>query len=95
MLKVVPKKIYALVTVVPTVFLTVTVFTAGYLNVGMFFNRHDTLGNTNGTLSVILIVLVALILLDCGRSWLDLLKKDKPVGLAIPPKTGVRAGAVK
>lgn len=81
-LKVAPKKKYALVTAVPTAFLTITVFTAGYYNISMFFNRHDMLGNINGMLSIVLMILVALILLDSVRVWAELLKLAKPAGLS-------------
>lgn len=80
-LKIAPKKSYAWVTFAPLSFLSVTVITAGIMNVQMFFKRGDTLGNTNGTVSIILIVLVIITLLDSIRLWLQLLKTDKPVGM--------------
>lgn len=80
-LKIAAKKSYALITAVPLAFLTVTVFMAGFLNVDLFFKRHDTLGNINGVLSIILLILVAIILIDSGRSWLRMLKAEKPEGL--------------
>lgn len=80
-LKIHTKKAYSLVTLVPLSFLSVTVLTAGVLNVGMFFKRGDTLGNINGTVSIVLIVLVIITLLDCIRLWLKLLKTDKPAGM--------------
>lgn len=80
-LKVAPKKIYALISVVPLAFLTVTVFNAGFLNVGLFFKRNDVLGNINGTLSILLLILVAITLIDSLRSWLRLIKAPKPEGL--------------
>lgn len=80
-LKVGKKKIYALITAVPLAFLTVTVFMAGFLNVELFFKRHDTLGNINGVMSVVLLVLVAIILVDSCRSWLNLIKLPSPQGL--------------
>lgn len=80
-LKIAPKKSYAWVTFAPLAFLSVTVIAAGIMNVQMFFKRGDALGNTNGTVSVILIVLVVITLLDSIRLWLQLLKNDKPVGM--------------
>ncbi|WP_371370844.1 carbon starvation protein A [Sporomusa aerivorans] len=80
-LKIAPKKSYAWVTFAPLIFLSVTVITAGVMNVQMFFKRGDALGNTNGTVSIILIVLVVITLLDSVRLWLQLLKNDKPVGM--------------
>ena len=80
-LKIAPKKSYAWVTAAPLAFLSVTVITAGVMNVGMFFKRGDSLGVTNGTVSVILIILVVITLLDSIRKWMELLKTDKPVGM--------------
>ncbi|TCL40050.1 carbon starvation protein [Anaerospora hongkongensis] len=80
-LKVAPKKSYAWVTAAPLAFLAVTVITAGILNVGMFYRRGDMLGNINGTVSIVLIVLVIITLLDSFRAWNQLLKKDKPEGM--------------
>ena len=79
-LKIAPKS-YALITFVPMVFLVVTVIAAGIMNVGMFFKRGDLLGNINGTVSIVLIILVVITLIDCARKWLELLKTDKPVGM--------------
>ena len=80
-LKIAQKKSYAWITAAPLAFLTVTVITAGIMNVGMFFKRGDALGNINGSVSIILIVLVVITLLDTGRKGLELLKTDKPVGM--------------
>jgi carbon starvation protein len=80
-LKIAPKKSYAWITFAPLIFLSVTVITAGIMNVQMFFKRGDALGNTNGTVSIVLIVLVIITLLASIRLWLQLLKSDKPVGM--------------
>ncbi|MPN14526.1 hypothetical protein SDC9_161853 [bioreactor metagenome] len=80
-LKVAPKKSYAWVTAAPLAFLTVTVITAGIMNVSMFFKRGDSLGTTNGVVSVVLIILVIITLIDSVRKWNQLLKNDKPVGM--------------
>lgn len=80
-LKIAPKKSYALVTFVPFVFLAITVITASVMNIKMFFNRGDTLGTTNGSISVMLLVLVAVTLLDSVRVWLRLLKTPAPEGM--------------
>lgn len=80
-LKVGSKKSYALITAAPLAFLTVTVFTAGVLNVDLFFKRSDVLGNINGSMSIILLILVAIILVDSCRGWLRLLKGIQPEGL--------------
>jgi carbon starvation protein len=82
-LKISSKKSYAWVTFAPLSFLTVTVIYAGFLNVTMFYKRGDALGHINGTVSIILIVLVIITLLDSIRKWIELLKTDKPVGMNI------------
>ncbi len=79
--KVAPKKSYAWITLAPLIFLSITVITAGIMNVNMFYKRGDTLGNTNGTISIVLIVLVVITLLDSIRKWIELMKNDKPVGM--------------
>lgn len=80
-LKIAPKKSYAWVTFGPLSFLSITVIYAGIMNVGMFFQRGDSLGTINGYVSIVLIVLVIVTLFDCIRKWLELLKTDKPVGM--------------
>jgi carbon starvation protein len=80
-LKIAPKKSYALVTFAPLVFLSATVIMAGVMNVQMFFNRGDALGNTNGVLSIVMIILTVITLGDSIRLWLQLLKTEKPVGM--------------
>jgi carbon starvation protein len=80
-LKIAPKKSYAWITAAPLTFLSVTVLTAGVMNADMFFKRGDGLGNTNGTVSIVLIILVIITLLDSIRKWVELLKIDKPVGM--------------
>lgn len=80
-LKIAAKKSYAWVTFAPLLFLSTTVISAGVMNIGMFYKRGDTLGNINGTVSIILVILVAITLLDNLRVWLPLLKTDKPVGM--------------
>lgn len=82
-LKIAPKKSYAWITLVPLSFLTITVIYAGVLNMIMFFKRGDMLGNVNGSVSIILILLVIITLLDSIRKWLELIKIDKPVGMNI------------
>ncbi|BBB92972.1 MAG TPA: carbon starvation protein A [Methylomusa anaerophila] len=80
-LKIAAKKAYVWITLAPLSFLSVTVLAAGIMNAQMFLKRGDALGIANGTISIILIVLVIVTLLDSIRVWLSLLKSDKPVGL--------------
>lgn len=80
-LKIAPKKSYAWVTFGPLVFLAITVIYAGIMNVGMFFKRGDSLGTVNGSVSIVLIILVVITLLDSIRKWNELLKTDGPVGM--------------
>lgn len=94
-LKISPKKSYAWVTFAPLSFLTVTVIYAGILNVAMFYKRGDALGNINGTVSIVLIVLVIITLLDSIRKWIELLKTDKPVGMNIETQEVCTFGTTK
>lgn len=80
-LKIGAKKSYAWVTFGPLVFLAITVIYAGIMNVGMFFRRGDSLGTVNGSVSIVLIVLVIVTLLDSIRKWNELLKTDGPIGM--------------
>lgn len=94
-LKIAPKKSYAWITFAPVAFLSVTVMYAGILNLQMFFKRGDLLGNINGTVSVVLIILVFVTLIDCIRKWLELLKNEKPVGMNIEEPDSCPIGGVK
>lgn len=80
-LKVSSNKNHVWITLLPLSFLSVTVITAGIMNVGMFFKRGDSLGNVNGTVSLVLIALVVVTLLDSIRKWIELFKTKTPVGM--------------
>lgn len=80
-LKVGKKKSYALITFLPLLFLTATVFSAGFSSISTFYKRGDTLGNINGSITILLLILVGIIVLDSARSWLPLLKTPEPIGL--------------
>lgn len=82
-LKIAAKKSYALVTFVPLLFLSVTVLTAGGMSARNFFARGNTLGNIDGTVCIILILLVLITLIDSIRKWRTLLKNPQPVGMNI------------
>jgi len=72
------KKIYALITFIPCVLITVTTFTAGLMNVRTYLSKGQML---NVWLSVAIIVLVVIIIADNVRVWFKLLQTDKPIGL--------------
>lgn len=72
------KKSYAYVTFIPMCFLAVTVFTAGIMNIGIYYAKSQML---NVFLSVFLIILVTIILVDSFRLWNNLIKLDKPTGM--------------
>lgn len=82
-LKIAAKKSYAYITFAPLLFLAITVMYAGAMNMMMFFKRGDTLGIINGSVSVVLMILVVVTLVDSIRKWLELLKTDKPIGMNI------------
>jgi len=72
------RKIYALITVIPCMLITVTTFTAGIMNIRTYLSKGQML---NVWLSVAIIVLVVIIIADNVRVWLKLLQTDKPIGL--------------
>jgi carbon starvation protein len=80
-LKIAPVKNYAYVTLVPCAFLAVTVITAGAKNTMMYFGMNTTLGSINGTASIILILLTAVILIDCASKWIKLWGTKEPAGM--------------
>lgn len=82
-LKVSAYKSYAWATFAPMVFLAITVIYAGTMNLIMYFKRGDSLGMINGSVSIILLILVIVTLLDSMRKWLELLKVNNPMGMNI------------
>lgn len=84
-LKISANKSYALITFTPLVLLAVTVIAAGVMNVGIFLQKHDFTGNLDAGISIILVILVAIIIIDNARKWLELLKTEKPVGMNVEP----------
>jgi carbon starvation protein len=77
-LRISEKKIYALVTLVPCAFVSITTFVAGIMNVQMYLKRDMML---NAVLSIVIIVLVTVIIVDNIRVWMGLLKTEKPIGM--------------
>jgi len=94
-LKISIRKSYAWITFAPLLFLSITVMYAGVLNMFMFYKRGDLLGAINGTVSIILMILVSVILIDCTRKWLELLKTVKPVGMNIEQHSNCIIGDAK
>ncbi|MPN43017.1 hypothetical protein SDC9_190576 [bioreactor metagenome] len=80
-LKIAVKKAYAWIAIAPLLFLSATVITAGVMNTQIYFKRGDVLGNTNGTISIVLIILVVVTLIDSVRKWNELWKTDHPIGM--------------
>ena len=77
-LRISAKKIYALVTLVPCAFVSITTFVAGIMNVQMYLARNMML---NAVLSIVIIVLVTIIIVDNVRVWIGLLKTEGPIGM--------------
>ena len=94
-LKIAAKKSYAYITFAPLLFLAITVMYAGAMNMMMFFKRGDTLGIINGSVSVVLMILVVVTLVDSIRKWLELLKTDKPIGMNIEEYNNCSIGDAK
>jgi carbon starvation protein len=72
------KKIYALVTLIPCLFVTVVTFTAGVMNVQTYLAKGMLL---NAWLSIGVIILVIIIIEENIRAWFRLIKTDKPIGM--------------
>ncbi|QEM67740.1 carbon starvation protein A [Geobacter sp. FeAm09] len=77
-LRISPRKRYALITLVPCAFITVTTFAAGFMNIRLYLAQGMML---NTVLSVVIIVLVTVIIVENLRVWLALLKTEKPLGM--------------
>jgi len=77
-LRIATKKAYALVTAVPCIFVTVTTFAAGFMNVKTYLAKNQML---NAWLSIGIIILVFIIIAENIRVWLKLMKTEKPIGM--------------
>jgi len=77
-LRVSPRKIYALVTAIPCLFLTVVTFAADGLNIRDYHAKHDL---AKLWISAIVLALAAIVIADNMRVWLRLLKSQRPAGL--------------
>ena len=77
-LRISAKKSYALITFVPCVFVTVTTFVAGIMNVQTYLAKNQML---NAWLSIGILILVVIIMFENIRVQIKLLKTDKPIGM--------------
>ena len=77
-LKIGKKKSYAWITLAPMIFLAITVYSAGIMNISIYYSKGQML---NVMLSVVLIILISIILFDSFKLWQKLRKNDKPVGM--------------
>jgi carbon starvation protein len=81
---------YALVTFIPLVFLTVSTMTAGVLNTFRYLSpayvadKGATVAYIDGTLSVILILLVGTVLVDSVRRWAYILSERRRGVVNVP-----------
>jgi carbon starvation protein len=77
-LRIARKKRYALVTALPCVFMAVTSFAAGFMNIRLYLSRGMVL---NTALSMVVIVLVAVIIVENIRVWLALFGNGRAIGM--------------
>ena len=77
-LRISAKKSYALITFIPCVFVTITTFAAGIMNVQTYLAKNQML---NAWLSIGIILLVVIIMVENIRVQIKLLKTDKPIGM--------------
>jgi carbon starvation protein len=81
---------YALTTLLPCAFLTVTTMTAGVLNTFRYLSpayiaeKGALVGYVDGILSAVLLLLVGVVLLDSGRRWLRILAERRRGVAEIP-----------
>jgi carbon starvation protein len=77
-LRISAKKSYALITFIPCVFVTITTFAAGIMNVQTYLAKNQML---NAVLSIGILILVVVIIFENIRVQIKLLKTDKPIGM--------------
>jgi len=77
-LRISAKKSYALITFIPCVFVTITTFAAGIMNVQTYLAKNQML---NAVLSIGILLLVVIIMVENIRVQIKLLKTDKPIGM--------------
>lgn len=90
---------YALVTLVPLAFLTVSTMTAGVLNTFRYLSpayiadKGATVATIDGALSVILILLVGTVLIDSVRRWVFILAERRRGVVNVPAAVKASDGA--
>src|SRR5665647_220879 len=72
------KKVYALITALPCVFVAITTYAAGYMNIKLYLAKGMML---NSVLSMVIMVLVTIIIVENVRVWIPLLKTVQPPGM--------------
>lgn len=71
------RKAYGLVTFIPMVFMFITTVTASLENIfGSYLPQKSFNGNLNAALSAVMLVLVAVIVVDCCFRWFFYIKKN-------------------
>ena len=69
-----PNKWYALCTLIPLLFIATTTFTAGIMNISLYFR---SLQNVNGCVTIITLTLVSIIIGDNAKVWIGIIRKQK------------------
>lgn len=77
-LRISEKKFYALVTALPCVFVAITTYAAGFMNIKFYLAQGMML---NSVLSMVIMLLVTIILVENIRVWISLLKTMRPTGM--------------
>ena len=77
-LKIAQKKIYALITAIPCLFIFITTMVASLMNIKSYYTNEQLL---NTWLSVGIMIMVLITIVDNFRTWWSLLKTKEPVGL--------------
>ena len=77
-LRVAPRKKFALVTAIPCLFMTIVSFTAGILNICAYRAKDDS---ARVAISITVLIVVTIVIADNVRVWIKLLKMEKPAGI--------------
>ncbi len=72
------KKVYALITFIPMLFMLATTVTAGIMNIfNNYLPQRTFNGNLNAFLSAVMLVLVVIIVIDSSVKWIVYLKEHR------------------